>query len=80
MSGKDMHRPVLQECLAYIRDSDTLHVHSIDRLARNAKDLLNLFEEVLGKGVSLKFHKNNLTLYPDSKDNYNQAVKILLSF
>lgn len=46
-----------------------MHVHSIDRLARNAKDLLNLVEEMIGRGVSLKFHKNNLTFTPDSKDH-----------
>ena len=65
MSGKDTQRPILQECLAYIRNGDTLHVHSIDRLARSAKDLLNIVEQVPGKGVSLKFHKNNLTFTPD---------------
>lgn len=79
MSGKDTQRPVLQECLAYIRDGDTLHVHSIDRLARNAKDLLNLVEQVLGKGVNLKFHKNNLTFSPDSKDHMAKLQLTMLA-
>ena len=79
MSGKDTQRPVLQECLAYIRDCDTLHVHSIDRLARNAKDLLNLVEEMIGKGVNLKFHKNNLTFSPDSKDHMAKLQLTMLA-
>ena len=79
MSGKDTQRPVLQECLAYIRDGDTLHVHSIDRLARNAKDLLNLVEEMIGKGVNLKFHKNNLTFSPDSKDHMAKLQLTMLA-
>jgi DNA invertase Pin-like site-specific DNA recombinase len=79
MSGKDTQRPVLQECLAYIRDGDTLHVHSIDRLARNAKDLLNLVEEMIGKGVNLKFHKNNLTFTPDSKDHMAKLQLTMLA-
>lgn len=79
MSGKDALRPVLQECLAYIRDGDTLHVHSIDRLARNAKDLLNLVEEMIGKGVNLKFHKNNLTFSPDSKDHMAKLQLTMLA-
>lgn len=79
MSGKDTHRPVLQECLAYIRDGDTLHVHSIDRLARNAKDLLNLVEEMIGKGVNLKFYKNNLTFSPDSKDHMAKLQLTMLA-
>ena len=79
LSGKDIQRPVLQECLAYIRDGDTLHVHSIDRLARNAKDLLNLVKEMIGKGVSLKFHKNNLTFSPDSKDHMAKLQLTMLA-
>ena len=79
MSGKDTLRPVLQECLVYIRTGDTLHVHSIDRLARNAKDLLNLVEQMLGKGVSLKFHKNNLTFTPDSKDHMAKLQLTMLA-
>ena len=79
MSGKDTQRPVLQECLAYIRDGDTLHVHSIDRLARNAKDLLNLVEEMIGKGVNLRFHKNNLTFSPDSKDHMAKLQLTMLA-
>ena len=79
LSGKDTQRPVLQECLAYIRDGDTLHVHSIDRLARNAKDLLNLVEEMIGKGVNLKFHKNNLTFSPDSKDHMAKLQLTMLA-
>jgi DNA invertase Pin-like site-specific DNA recombinase len=79
LSGKDTQRPLLQECLAYIRTGDTLHVHSIDRLARNAKDLLNLTEQVLGKGVNLKFHKNNLTFSPDIKDHMAKLQLTMLA-
>ena len=79
MSGKGTQRPVLQECMTYIRDGDTLHVHSIDRLARNAKDLLNLVEEMIGKGVNLKFHKNNLTFSPDSKDHMAKLQLTMLA-
>ena len=79
LSGKDTQRPVLQECLAYIRYGDTLHVHSIDRLARNAKDLLNLVEEMIEKGVNLKFHKNNLTFSPDSKDHMAKLQLTMLA-
>ena len=46
---------------------------------RNAKDLLNLVEQVLGKGVSLKFHKNNLTFTPDSKDHMAKLQLTMLA-
>jgi DNA invertase Pin-like site-specific DNA recombinase len=33
-SGKDTARPALDEMLAFVRDGDTVIVHSMDRLAR----------------------------------------------
>jgi DNA invertase Pin-like site-specific DNA recombinase len=38
-SGKDINRPELVRALDYVRDGDTLVVHSMDRLARNLEDL-----------------------------------------
>lgn len=79
LSGKDTQRPILQDCLAYIRQGDTLHVHSIDRLARNAKDLLNLVEQILAKGATVSFNKNNLTFSPDSKDHMAKLQLTMLA-
>lgn len=59
-SAKDTQRPQLTACLAYLREGDTLHVHSIDRLARNLQDLLGLLEGLIGRGVSVRFHKEGL--------------------
>ena len=59
-SGKDANRPQLKECLSYLRDGDTLHIHSIDRLARSLRDLLNIVEELLGRGVKIIFHKEGM--------------------
>ena len=39
VSGKSALRPALQEMLTYVRDGDTVIVHSMDRLARNVDDL-----------------------------------------
>ncbi len=61
VSGKDTNRPALTECLRHLRKGDTLHVHSIDRLARNMSDLMNLVRELTERGVAVKFHKENLT-------------------
>lgn len=60
-SGKDTARPALKACLEYVRDGDVLHVHSIDRLARNLRDLLTIVTELRKRKVTLKFHKENLT-------------------
>lgn len=56
-SGKDMNRPQLKAMLDYIREGDTVIVESISRLARSTKDLLQIVEQITGKGaefVSLK--------------------------
>ncbi|WP_036302140.1 recombinase family protein [Methylotenera sp. L2L1] len=79
LSGKDTKRPILHECLSYIRQGDTLHVHSIDRLARNAKDLLNLVEQILAKGATVSFNKNNLVFSPDSKDHMAKLQLTMLA-
>lgn len=60
-SGKDTKRPKLEACMKHCRKGDTLHVHSIDRLARNLTDLQHLVEELTSKGVTVHFHKEGLT-------------------
>lgn len=39
LSGKDMARPKIEAMISYVREGDTLVVHSMDRLARNLDDL-----------------------------------------
>lgn len=66
LSGKDVFRPALVQCLTALREGDTLHVHSIDRLTRNLQDLLALLSELIGKGVSVRFHKEKLSFSGES--------------
>jgi DNA invertase Pin-like site-specific DNA recombinase len=60
-SGKDTQRPQLQAALTYLREGDTLVVHSMDRLARNSEDLLRTVRELTSRGVTVEFVKNHLT-------------------
>ena len=60
ISAKNRKRPILSECLEYLRNGDQLHVHSIDRLARNLADLQNIITTLNEKGVSIHFHKEGL--------------------
>jgi DNA invertase Pin-like site-specific DNA recombinase len=50
-SGKDTTRPKLDEMVAFVRDGDTVLVHSMDRFARNLDDLRRLVRTLTGKGV-----------------------------
>ena len=60
-SGKDVNRPQLQELLAYVRNGDTVVVHSMDRLARNLVDLRRLVAGLTERGVRVEFAKERLT-------------------
>lgn len=59
-SGKDVKRPALAECLRYVREGDVLVCHSIDRLARNLRDLQDLIADLSDKGVTVRFIKENM--------------------
>jgi DNA invertase Pin-like site-specific DNA recombinase len=60
-SGKDANRPELARAIDYVREADTLVVHSMDRLARNLEDLRRIVRELTGQGVRVEFVKESLT-------------------
>ncbi len=76
-SGKDTKRPQLQECLRYVRKGDTLHVHSIDRLARNLQDLLSILENLKTRGVAVTFHKEHLTFTGEANPFQDLQLQII---
>lgn len=60
VSGKDMHRPKLQEMLEFVREGDTVHIHDFSRLARSTKDLLEIVDTLSKKGVTLVSNKESI--------------------
>ena len=72
-SGKDTNRPQLLVLLDSVREGDTVHVHSIDRLARSLSDLLNLVQSLNSKGVAVHFHKESL-LFTGAVDKYQNLM------
>ena len=64
-SGKDADREQLKLMIHYARSGDTVHVHSIDRLGRSLVDLKNIVTKLNQKGVTVKFHKENLEFNAD---------------
>lgn len=68
VSGRTTNRPQLQACMEYLRDGDTLHVHSIDRLARSLLDLQTIVTKLTKKGVTVIFHKEGLSFSPDQSN------------
>ena len=67
-SGGSTNRPALQALSEYIREGDTVHVHSIDRLARDLSDLRKLITNWKSQGISVQFHKEGL-LFSSQSDS-----------
>ena len=59
-SGKNTDRPKLIEMLEYVRDGDTIVVHSMDRLARNLDDLRQLVTRLTSEDIKIEFIKEGL--------------------
>lgn len=74
-SGKDTERPQLQALLEYVREDDTVVVHSMDRLARNLDDLRRLVNLLTSKKIKIEFVKEGLTF----TDEDSPMSKLLLS-
>lgn len=79
-SGKDTNRPGLTECLRHVRKGDTLHVHSIDRLARNMTDLLKLIEDLTERGVTVEFHNERLAFTGESDPFQRLQLQMMGAF
>lgn len=60
-SGKDTQRPELERMLAFVREGDTVVVHSMDRLARNLDDLRGIVRGLTERGIRVEFAKESLT-------------------
>lgn len=77
-SGKDFDRPQLQAMLLYLREGDTLTVHSLDRLARNMYDLQKIVKDLTEKGVVVHFVAENLTFSKIQLSPMNELMFFLL--
>ena len=72
-SGKSTsERPELLNLLSHLREGDTLVAHSIDRLARNTRDLLEMIDNLVARGITVQFLANSMSF-----DNSPQSRLIL---
>lgn len=53
-SGATVDRPGLAELLAYARPGDTIVVHTLDRLGRNLREVLNLVHDLNDKQIGVR--------------------------
>lgn len=79
-SGKDADRPKLEELLSFVRDGDTVIVHSMDRLARNLDDLRSIVRALTGKGVRVEFVKERLTFTGEDSPMATLLLSVMGAF
>lgn len=77
VSGATTNRPQLKACLDHLREGDTLHVHSMDRLARNLRDLQNIVDGLTRRKVTVHFHKESLVFTGDSDSMSRLMLQIM---
>lgn len=53
-TGASTDRPGLTELLDYARPGDTVVVHTLDRLGRNLREVLNLVHELAERGIGVR--------------------------
>ena len=74
-SGGSTNRPKLQEMLKWVRKGDVVEVHSIDRLARNINDLLQIVKTITEeRHAEIYFIKENLRFTDDTNNPFNKLT------
>ena len=79
-SGKDARRPQLSELLEFIREGDTVVVHSMDRLARNLDDLRRIVQGLVKRGICVEFVKEHLTFTGEDSPMATLMLSVMGAF
>lgn len=79
-SGKDIQRPQLDMLLDFVREDDTVVVHSMDRLARNLDNLRRLVQDLTGRGIRVEFVKERLIFTGEDSPMANLMLSVMGSF
>jgi DNA invertase Pin-like site-specific DNA recombinase len=79
-SGKDVDRPQLEAMLSFIREGDTVIVHSMDRLARNLDDLRKLVQSLTKRGIRIEFVKESLAFTGEESPMANLMLSVMGAF
>lgn len=79
-SGKDTKRPELEALQAFVREGDTVVVHSMDRLARNLDDLRRLVQDLTKSGVRVEFVKEGLVFTGDDSPMATLLLSVMGAF
>ncbi len=79
-SAKSTNRPELQSMLDFVREDDIVIVHSMDRLARNLKNLKSLVDGLVSRKIQVHFIKENLQFSGENSATSNFILNIMGAF
>lgn len=79
-SGKDTNRPQLEALLGFVRQGDTVIVHSMDRLARNLDDLRRVVRSLTDQGIQVEFIKERLTFTGEDSPMAQLLLSVMGAF
>jgi DNA invertase Pin-like site-specific DNA recombinase len=79
-SGKDTQRPQLEALLSFVREGDTVVVHSMDRLARNLDDLRRIVQQLTKRKIKIEFVKEHLTFIGEDSPMANLMLSVMGAF
>lgn len=79
-SGKNVKRPQLEALLSFVREGDTVVVHSMDRLARNLDDLRGIVQKLTARGVKIEFVKECLSFTGEDSPMANLMLSVMGAF
>src|SRR3546814_6689033 len=69
--------PQLEAMLSFIREGDTVVVHSMDRLARNLDDLRRLVQSLTARGIRIEFLKESLAFTGEDSPMANLMISVI---
>lgn len=79
-SGKDTKRPQLEALMNFVREGDTVVVHSMDRLARNLDDLRCIVQTLTKRGICIEFVKEHLIFTGEDSPMANLMLSVMGAF
>ena len=79
-SGKDTQRPQLEALLSFVREGDTVVVHSMDRLARNLDDLRRIVQQLTQRKIKVEFVKEHLTFTGEDSPMSTLMLSVMGAF
>jgi DNA invertase Pin-like site-specific DNA recombinase len=79
-SGKDTKRPELDALMQFVREGDTVIVHSMDRLARNLDDLRQIVQKLTDRDIKIQFVKESLSFTGEDSPMATLMLSVMGAF